>query len=159
MMEGVRGQELALRRCCTAWGVRPSRGAAPPTRGGLAEALRPRALFPRHSPEEGVCPPGAHSLGSHPFTFLPRHDFSPGAPGVTAQKTAIKTSKSGRETTRGWESQFLGRLIRRGSPRREGSGILKEEERTNFFPLHSLGLYNDNVSCLRTVSRKKKPPG
>ena len=42
-----------------------------------------------------------------------------------------------------------------GSPRREGSGILKEEERTNFFfPLHSLGLYNNNVSCLRTVSGK-----
>ena len=37
----------------------------------------------------------------------------------------------------------------------EGSGILKEEERTNFFfPLHSLGLYNNNVSCLRTVSEK-----
>ena len=31
----------------------------------------------------------------------------------------------------------------RGPPRREGSGVLKEEERTNFFvPLHSLGLYN-----------------
>ena len=24
-----------------------------------------------------------------------------------------------------------------------------------FFPLHSLGLYNNNVSCLRTVSGKK----
>ena len=35
------------------------------------------------------------------------------------------------------------------------SGILKEEERTNiFFPLHSLGLYNNNVSCLRTVYGK-----
>ena len=41
-----------------------------------------------------------------------------------------------------WESQFLGRLIR--SPgsrrRRKGSEALKEEERTNFFPLHSLVL-------------------
>ena len=39
-------------------------------------------------------------------------------------------------------------------PQGERSGILKEEERTNFFtffPLHSLGLYNNNVSCLRTV--------
>ena len=55
-----------------------------------------------------------------------------------------------------WESHFLGRLIiSLGVPRREGSGILKEEERTNFFvPLHSLGLYNNNVSCLRTVSGK-----
>ena len=42
----------------------------------------------------------------------------------------------------------------RGSPRREGSGILKEEKRQTFFPLHSLGLYNDKVSCLRTVSGK-----
>ena len=41
------------------------------------------------------------------------------------------------------------------SRRRQRSGILKEEERTNsFFPLHSLGLYNNNVSCLRTVSGK-----
>ena len=33
-----------------------------------------------------------------------------------------------------WESQFLDSLIRsRESPRREGSGILKEEERANFF--------------------------
>ena len=52
-----------------------------------------------------------------------------------------------------WESHFLGRLIRSlgdfFSPRREGSGILKEEERTNFFSrLQSLGLYNNNVSCL-----------
>ena len=40
-----------------------------------------------------------------------------------------------------------------GAPRGKGSEILKEEERTNFFsPLHSLGLYNNNVSCLRTVS-------
>ena len=33
-------------------------------------------------------------------------------------------------------------------PQGERSGILKEEERTNFllfFPLHSLGLYNNNV--------------
>ena len=134
LMEGVRGQELALRWCCIIKGVRLARGATPPTRGRLADALRPRALFPRCSPVEGVCPPGTHSLSSHPFTFLPRQDFSPGAPAVTAQKTVIKRSKSGRETTPGWESQFLGRLIRRGSQWREGSGILKEEERTNFFP-------------------------
>ena len=44
------------------------------------------------------------------------------------------------------------------------SGVLKEEigvwnsqgggKDKLFFPLHSLGLYNINVSCLRTVSRK-----
>ena len=41
-------------------------------------------------------------------------------------------------------------------PQGERSGIFKEEERTNFllfFPLHSLALYNNNASCLRTVSR------
>ena len=50
-----------------------------------------------------------------------------------------------------YESQFLGRLISPGSPRRrEGSGVLKEEigvwnsqggkENRLFFPLHSLVL-------------------
>ena len=55
------------------------------------------------------------------------------------------------------ESYFLGRLKRSlGVPKERGSGILKEEERTNFFvPLHSLKLYKNNVSCLRTVSGKK----
>ena len=39
--------------------------------------------------------------------------------------------------------------------RRQGSGIPNEKEKTNFFvPLYSLGLYNNNVSCLRTVSGK-----
>ena len=41
----------------------------------------------------------------------------------------------------------------RGPQGERGSRILKEEERTNFFvPLYSLELYNNNVSCLRTVS-------
>ena len=42
----------------------------------------------------------------------------------------------------------------RGPQGEERSGILKEEEKTNLFfsSLHSLGLYNNNVSCLRTVS-------
>ena len=42
-----------------------------------------------------------------------------------------------------WQSQFLGRLIRSaGVPEERGSGILKENETTNFFfpPLHSLVL-------------------
>ena len=50
-----------------------------------------------------------------------------------------------------WDSNFLGRLIR-------SLGVPKEREVWNsqggikdkrFFPLHSLGLYNNNVSCLR----------
>ena len=49
-----------------------------------------------------------------------------------------------------WESQFLGRLIRSpGSPRRrEGSGILKEEKRINFYFLHSLVFSLVTQSCL-----------
>ena len=53
-----------------------------------------------------------------------------------------------------WESHFLGRLIRSlGVPKERGvwnsQGGRKDKL---FFPLHSLGLYNNNVSCLRTVS-------
>ena len=49
---------------------------------------------------------------------------------------------------------FLGRLIRSlGVPKERGvwnsQGGRKDKP---FFPLHSLGLYNNNVSCLRTVS-------
>ena len=41
----------------------------------------------------------------------------------------------------------------RGPQGERGSGILKEEERANFFvPLYSLELCNNNVSCLSTVS-------
>ena len=32
---------------------------------------------------------------------------------------------------------------------------MRKKRQTFFVPLHSFGLYNDNVSCLRTVSRKK----
>ena len=54
---------------------------------------------------------------------------------------------------------FLGRLIRSlGVPKERGvwnsQGGRKDKL---FFPLHSLGLYNKNVSCLRTVSRKNLP--
>ena len=56
---------------------------------------------------------------------------------------------------KGEMSHFLGRLIRRlGVPKERGvwnsQGGRKDKP---FFPsLHSLGLYNNNVSCLRTVS-------
>ena len=32
---------------------------------------------------------------------------------------------------------------------------MRKKGQTFFVPLHSLGLYNDNVSCFRTVSGKK----
>ena len=53
-----------------------------------------------------------------------------------------------------WESNFLGRLIRcPGVPKERGVWNSQGGRRANFFvPLHSLGLYNNNVSCLRTVS-------
>ena len=55
-----------------------------------------------------------------------------------------------------WEKQFLGRLMRSpGVPKERGvwnsQGGRKDKL---FFPLHSLGLYNNNVSCLRTVFGK-----
>ena len=54
-----------------------------------------------------------------------------------------------------WESHFLGRLIRSlGVPKEQGVWNSQEGRKDKpFFPsLHSLGLYNNNVSCLRTVS-------
>ena len=43
----------------------------------------------------------------------------------------------------------------RGPQGERGLEFSKEEETTNcFVPLHSLGLYNNDVSCLRTVSGK-----
>ena len=56
-----------------------------------------------------------------------------------------------------WDSQFLGRLIRSlGVPKERGvcsslqRGLQRRKKGQTFFPLHSLGLYNNNVSCLRT---------
>ena len=62
----------------------------------------------------------------------------------------------GRKAMTNWDSQFLGWLIRSpGVLRREGSGILKRKKGQTFFSLlHSLGLYNNNVSCLRTIPGK-----
>ena len=56
-----------------------------------------------------------------------------------------------------WESQFLGRLIRTLQVPKEIGVWNSQEGRKDkfFFPLHSLGLYNNNVSCLRIVSEKK----
>ena len=54
-----------------------------------------------------------------------------------------------------WESHFLGMLMRslgvpkeRGVWNSQGGG----KDKLFFPPLHSLGLYNNNISCLRTVS-------
>ena len=58
-----------------------------------------------------------------------------------------------------WQSQLLGRLIRslgvtkeRGVWNSQGGG----KDKLFFFILHSLGLCNNNVSCLRTASGEKK---
>ena len=55
-----------------------------------------------------------------------------------------------------WESQSLGRLIRNpGVPKERGVWNSQGGRKDRLFsPLHSLGLYNNNVSCLRTVSGK-----
>ena len=50
------------------------------------------------------------------------------------QQTGSKSGKEHVKVVYCWESQLLGRLIRSpGVPKERGSGILKEEERTNFF--------------------------
>ena len=53
-----------------------------------------------------------------------------------------------------WESQFLGKLIGSlGVPRERGVWNPQGGRKDKLFclSLHSLGLYNNNVSCLRTV--------
>ena len=52
------------------------------------------------------------------------------------------------------ESHFLGRLIRSlGVPKERGVWNSQRGRKDKlFFPRHSLGLYNNNVSCLKIVS-------
>ena len=54
----------------------------------------------------------------------------------------------------GNKSHFLGRLIRSlGVPKERGVWNSQGGRKDKLFPsLHSLGLYNNNVFCLRTVS-------
>ena len=40
----------------------------------------------------------------------------------------------------------------RGPQGERGLEFSRRKKEQTFFPLHSLGLYNNNVSCLRTVS-------
>ena len=42
----------------------------------------------------------------------------------------------------------------RGPQGERGLEFSRRKKGQTFFPLHSLGLYNNNVSCLRTVSGK-----
>ena len=55
-----------------------------------------------------------------------------------------------------WESHFLGRLIRSlGDPKERGVWNSQGGRKDKLFsPLHSLGLYNNHASFLRTVSGK-----
>ena len=43
----------------------------------------------------------------------------------------------------------------RGPQGERGLEFSRRKKEQTFFPLHSLGLYNNNVSCLRTVSGLK----
>ena len=77
-------------------------------------------------------------------------------------------ARGGRNATQKMDETEL--ILRESIPRqadkksRSPQGVLKEEigvwnsrgggKDKLFFPLHSLGLYNNNVSCLRTVSGK-----
>ena len=83
--------------------------------------------------------------------------FPYGYPTALAPFPQLNSRISPQFSSAATESQFLGRLIRSpGVPKERGVWIVKEEERTNIFfpPLHSLGLYNNNVSCLRTIFGK-----
>ena len=57
------------------------------------------------------------------------------------------------------ESQFLGRFLSPGVPQERriwnSQGGRKEKGFVFSFPLHFWGLYNNRISCLRTVSGKK----
>ena len=100
-----------------------------------------------------------HSERDQPWDFFGRTDAKAETPVLWPPDVKSwligKDSDAGRDWGQEWESQFLGRLIR-------SLGVPKERRVWNsqggrkdkpFFPsLHSLGLYNNNVSCLRTVS-------
>ena len=54
-----------------------------------------------------------------------------------------------------WESPFLGRLISLGIPKERGVSNSQGGGKDQlFFSLHSLGLCNNDVYCLRTASGK-----
>ena len=93
-------------------------------------------------------PPQVYSVPHpDPSSHLPPHTIPLGHPSAPAQSFLYPALN--------WESHFLGRLIRSlGVPKERGvwnsQGGRKDKL---FFPsLHSLGLHNNNVSCLRTVS-------
>ena len=94
------------------------------------------------------------------WTLLPPP--SPSHPSGSSQCTGPERTVSCIEPglaiyfTYGNESNFLGRLIRSpGVPKERGVWNSQGGRKDKIFsPLHSLGLYNNNVSCLRTVSGK-----
>ena len=103
--------------------------------------------------ETGLCSKAAldcFSLVSNPLPSLVKSLFNPS---IRTQEMSWKLNE-GCFLPWDWESHFLGRLIRSlGVPKERGvwnsQGGRKDKL---FFPLHSLGLYNNNVSCLGTVS-------
>ena len=93
------------------------------------------------------CPQSFPASGSFQMSQL----FTSGG-----QSIRVSASTSVLPMNTQWESNFLGRLTRiLGVPKERGVWNSQGGENdTFFFPLHSLRLDNNNVSCLRTVSGK-----
>ena len=71
-----------------------------------------------------------------------------------ASAPALEVPAYASQTCLSWESHFLGRLIGSlGVPKERGVWNSQGGRKDKLFFLspHSLGLYNNNVSCLRTV--------
>ena len=87
------------------------------------------------------CPQSLPASGYFPMSQL----FAWGG-----QSIGVSASGSVLPINTQWESHFLSRLIRSlGVPKERG--VWKSQGRRKdklFFPIHSLGLYNNNVSCL-----------
>ena len=100
---------------------------------------------------------GFSQHASFPWQFLQKAIF-PG--GKKARKETVSRNYEHR-----LEPHLSFREVRESFPRQvdkksrgpqgeRGLEFSRRKKRQTFFPLHSLGLYNTNVSCLRTVSGK-----
>ena len=124
-------------------------------------------FFPQHwvdGPQEGCCPV-AHWWGS--WARRRRRKYS-GKIGdlPTASHQAVWWQDSSFSHSSPMQNESLNVGVRESNPRQvdkksggpqgeRGLEFSRRRKGQTFFPLHSLGLCNNNVSCLRTVSGKK----
>ena len=96
---------------------------------------------------------------SFSFNISPSNEYSGLIPlrwtgWIFLQSEGLSRVFSNTTVQKHWESHFLGRLIGSlGVPRERGVWNSQGGRKDKLFCLflHSLGLYNNNVSCLRTV--------